>query len=165
MNPILALLLVWSVSTAHAETKPQQCWDCVEHLAMALPASNAQEDPSYEAELTPASVLPALSRCSLDESEVPTLQRLIAVFTDAWVSGGGADQVRQHLDRMPKLNAEERATLADGARQSLDTTLRHLVDHNCRLLLQSHFDEGASRQWLLRMIAFGREEDAEAPVE
>ena len=35
MKPILALLLVWSVSTAHAETKPQQCWDCVERLAMA----------------------------------------------------------------------------------------------------------------------------------
>jgi hypothetical protein len=132
---------------------------------MELPEANEQEDPSYEVGLTPASVLPALSQCSLDESELPTLQKLIEVFTDAWASAGGADQVRQQLEQMPQLSSEDRAKLVDGARQSLDTTLRHLVDHDCRLLLKSHFDEGASRQWLLRMIRFGREADAAAPVE
>ncbi|HEY2186858.1 MAG TPA: hypothetical protein VGH39_17855, partial [Xanthobacteraceae bacterium] len=48
------------------------------------------------------------------------------------------------------------AVVQIGARQDLDTTLRHLVDHSCRLLLQSHFDEGASRQWLLHMIELGQ---------
>ena len=47
-------------------------------------------------------------------------------------------------------------TRVDGARQDLDTTLRHLVDHNCRILLQSHFDEGASRRWILQMIELGQ---------
>ena len=31
-----------------------------------------------------------------------------------------------------------------------------LVDHNCRILLQFHFEEGASRTWLLKMIALRR---------
>ena len=46
--------------------------------------------------------------------------------------------------------------LVDGATKDLDTTLRHLVDHNCRLLLQSHFGEGASRKWVLQMIEIGQ---------
>ena len=54
------------------------------------------------------------------------------------------------------MSADDRAKLLDGASKDLDTTLRHLVDHNCRILLQSHFEEGASRAWLLRMIALGR---------
>jgi hypothetical protein len=165
LKPMIALLLLlWAASTANAGPRPPQCWDCVESLAMALPENNELQDPTYEQGLTPASVLPALSRCSLDESELPTLETLIDVFTDAWVSGGGVEQVRQQLDQVPKLSSEDRARLVDGARQSLDTTLRHLVDHNCQLLLKSHFDEGASRQWLLRMIRFGREADAAAPA-
>ena len=54
-------------------------------------------------------------------------------------------------------DTETRAKLVDGATQSLDSTLRHLIDHNCRLLLQSHFDEGASRAWILQMIQHGQE--------
>jgi hypothetical protein len=54
------------------------------------------------------------------------------------------------------VNVEDRAKLVDGARQDLDTTLRHLVDHSCRLLLQSHFDEGAGRTWILQMIEIGQ---------
>jgi hypothetical protein len=72
------------------------------------------------------------------------------------VQRGGAGYVQQHLEQMPQVSADDRARLVDGARQDLDTTLRHLVDHNCRLLLRSHFDEGASRAWLLKMIALGR---------
>ena len=160
LKPLIALLLIWAASPAHAEAKAQQCWDCVERLAMELPEINDHQDAAYEEELTPASVLPALSQCSLDDDEIPTLQKLIDVFTDAWVSGGGVEQVRRQLEQMPELSGDDRAKLVDGARQSLDTTLRHLIDHNCRLLLKSHFDEGASRKWLLQMIRFGRETDA-----
>ncbi len=121
---------------------------------------NVQEDPFYEEGLTPASVLPALSQCSLDENEIPDLQRLIRIFTDALVENGGVAYVREHLDRMPELSPFDRARLLDGATQSLDSTLRHLVDHNCRILLRSHFDEGASRAWILQMIELGRDADA-----
>ena len=51
---------------------------------------------------------------------------------------------------------DDRAKLVDGARQDLDTTLRHLVNHSCRLLLQSYFGEGASRDWILHMIELGQ---------
>ena len=57
---------------------------------------------------------------------------------------------------MPQVSADDRAKLVDGATQSLDSTRRHLVDDNCQILLQSHFDEGASRAWLLHMIELGR---------
>jgi hypothetical protein len=57
---------------------------------------------------------------------------------------------------MPQVSAADRVKLVDGARQDLDTTLRHLVDHNCRILLKEHFDEGGSRTWLLHMIDLGR---------
>jgi hypothetical protein len=67
--------------------------------------------------------------------------------------------VQKRLEQMPEVSADDRAKLVDGARQDLDTTLRHLVDHNCRILLQSHFDEGAGRAWLLKMIALGRGPD------
>ena len=123
---------------------------------MELPAVNPQEDPSYEQGLTPGSVLPALAQCSLDDGEIPTLQRIIKVFADAQVARGGAAYVREHLTLLPDVNVEDRAKLVDGARQDLDTTLRHLVDHNCRTLLQSHFDEGASRRWILQMIEIGQ---------
>ena len=123
---------------------------------MQLPEVNPQEDPQYEQGLPPGSVLPALAACSLDDSEIPSLQQVIQVFTDAQVQRGGATYVQKRLEQMPQVSADDRAKLVDGARQDLDTTLRHLVDHNCRLLLQSHFDEGASRTWLLKMIALGR---------
>jgi hypothetical protein len=73
-------------------------------------------------------VLPGLAQCSLDDSEIPTLRQI----------------------------TDDLAKLVDGARQDLDTTLRHLVDHSCQLLLQSHFDEGASREWILHMIDLGQ---------
>jgi hypothetical protein len=123
---------------------------------MELPEVNPQEDPSYESGLSPGSVLPALTACSLDDSEIPDLQQIIKIFTDALVDGGGTAYVRKHLEQMPQVSIEDRRKLIDGARQSLDSTLRHLVDHNCRILLRSHFDEGASRAWVLRMIKLGR---------
>jgi len=137
-----------------------QCWECLRHLAMELPEANPQEDPLYEQGLTPGSVLPALSQCSLDDGEISTLQQIIDVFTDALVENGGVAYVREHLAQIPQVSADDRAKLEDGARQSLDSTLRHLVDHNCRLLLKSHFDEGAGRLWLLKMIKLGGELNA-----
>jgi hypothetical protein len=150
----MTALAVWTVQ---ADPKSPQCWECLERLAMELPATNAQEDPEYEQGLTPGSVLPALSQCSLDDSELPTLRQIITIFTDALVDGGGVAFVQRHLEQLPRVSADDRAKLVDGARQSLDSTLRHLIDHNCRLLLQSHFDEGGSRAWILRMIQQGRE--------
>ena len=122
----------------------------------ATAGSQSTRGPSYEQGLTPGSVLPALAACSLDDSEIPDLRRIIQVFTDAQVKGGGVAYVRQQLEHMPEVSADDRAKLLDGARQDLDTTLRHLVDHNCRILLQAHFDEGGSRAWLLHMIDIGR---------
>ncbi|MGO9997046.1 MAG: hypothetical protein ACLPKW_04735 [Acetobacteraceae bacterium] len=87
------------------------------------------------------------------------MQQIIKVFNDAQVEHGGATYVRGHLAQLPDVSADDRAKLVDGARQDLDTTLRHLVDHSCRLLLQSHFDEGASRQWILHMIELGQKSD------
>jgi hypothetical protein len=42
--------------TAAADPKSPQCWDCLQRLAMGLPADNTQEDPSYEQGLTPGPV-------------------------------------------------------------------------------------------------------------
>jgi hypothetical protein len=142
-------------SPAHADPPRLQCWNCLQRLTLQLPATNPQEDPTYEQGLTPGSVLPALNACSLDDSEIPNLKRIIQVFTDAQLAGGPA-YVQKHLEQMPQVSPSDRAKLVDGARKDLDTTLRHLVDHNCRLLLQSHFDEGASRAWLLHMISLGQ---------
>jgi hypothetical protein len=153
---LAALALLLSVHFATADPVRPQCWDCLERMTMELPDINPQEDPSYEQGLTPGSVLPALTACSLDDAAIPDLQQIIGIFTDAAVDGGGVAYVQKHLEQMPQVNADDRAKLLDGARKDLDTTLRHLVDHNCRILLQSHFDEGASRAWLLRMIALGR---------
>jgi hypothetical protein len=151
-----ALTLFLAPSAARADPIRMQCWDCIQRLAMQLPAVNPQEDPSYEQGLTPGSVLPALTTCSLDDGQIPDLRRIIQVFTDAQVKGGGVAYVGQQLEHMPEVSADDRAKLIDGAKQDLDTTLRHLVDHNCRLLLQAHFDEGGSRAWLLHMIDIGR---------
>jgi hypothetical protein len=105
-------------------------------------------------------VLPALSQCGLDDGEISTLRQIIEVFTDASIERGGAAYVKAHLDQMPQVSPADRAKLTDGAKQDLDTARRHLVDHNCRILLKSHFDEGASRAWILRMIDLGRTSDA-----
>jgi hypothetical protein len=154
---LAALIAALAGASARADPKSPQCWECVRRLAMELPEVNAQEDPSYEAGLTAGSVLPALTQCSLDDSDIPVLQQVIEVFTDALVDRGGAPYVREHLKQIPQVSADDRAKLVDGATQSLDSTLRHLIDHNCRLLLQSHFDEGASRAWILQMIQHGQE--------
>ncbi len=153
---LVAVLLPLAATSARADPPNPQCWDCLKRLAKELPAVNPQEDPTYEEGLTPGSVLPALASCSLDDGELPTLQKLIKVFTDASVGGGGVAYVRQQLEHMPEVSPDDRAKLEDGAKQDLDTTLRHLIDHSCRLLLQSHFDEGASQAWLLRMIDLGQ---------
>ena len=153
---VAALMVGCASLAARADPINPQCWECVRRLAMQLPEANPQEDPLYEQGLTPGSVLPAFTQCSLDDGELPTLQRIITILTDALVENGGVSYVRDHLAQIPELSADDRAKLVDGARQSLDSTLRHLVDHNCRLLLQSHFDEGASRRWLLNMIQLGQ---------
>ncbi|MFI5034427.1 MAG: hypothetical protein ACHQPH_27390, partial [Reyranellales bacterium] len=157
----IASLLALAASAAEAAPKTPQCWDCIERLAMELPDTNALADPAYEEELSPASVLPALLQCSLDDGEIPTLQQIIRIFTDAQAEGDGVAYVREHLEQIPKLSVDDRAKLTDGARQDLNTTRRHLIDHNCRLLLKSHFDEGASRQWIIQMIALGRKSGAQ----
>ena len=83
------------------------------------------------------------------------LQEIIRIFTDALVNGGGVAYVRDHLGQVAQLSSEDRARLVDGAAQSLNSTLRS--DHHiCRILLKSHFDEGASRGWILAMIDLGR---------
>ena len=125
-------------------------------VAMEVPEVNAEGDQAYEDGLTAGSVLPALSQCSLDDGEISTLRQIIEVFTDASIERGGAAYVKAHLDQMPQVSPADRAKLTDGAKQDLDTARRHLVDHNCRILLKSHFDEGASRAWILRMIELGR---------
>jgi hypothetical protein len=50
---------------------------------MEFPEKNPQEDPFYEDELSPGSVVGAFAKCSLDDSEIPVLQQIISVFTDA----------------------------------------------------------------------------------
>ena len=156
---LAASMLVLTGLSAGADPKRPQCWDCLQRLAMELPEVNPQEDPVYEEGLTAGSVLPALTQCSLDDGEIPILQQIINIFTDALVTNGGAAYVREHLDKTPQVSLDDRAKLTDGARQSLDSTLRHLTDHNCRILLKSHFDEGASREWILRMIELGHNSD------
>jgi len=150
---VLALIL--ATFPARSDMPEPQCWTCLRSLAMRLPAVNPQEDSSYEDGLTPGSVLPALASCSLDDSELPDLRKIIQIFTDASMQRDGVVYVKERLEQLPQMKADDRARLLDGARQDLQTTLRHLIDHNCRLLLQSHFDEGASRDWILKMIAIG----------
>ncbi len=153
---LLAATLAAAAWQVRADPKTRQCWECLRELAMQLPAANPQEDPSYEQGLSPGSVLPALTQCSLDDGEIPVLQQIITVFADAQDDGGVA-YVEQHLARIPEVSAGDRAKLVDGARQSLDSTWRHLVDHNCRILLQSLFDDGGSRDWIVRMVDQGEE--------
>lgn len=151
---VLCLLL--ALTPALADPPNPQCWECLKHLILQLPRDNPQRDPSYEDGLSPGSVLPALAACSLDDSELPVLQQIIGVFTDAQANGGGAGYVQTNLAQISQLSADSRAKLTDGARQDLPTTLRHLIDRNCRLLLQAHFDEGASQAWLLGMVERGQ---------
>src|SRR5262249_23544075 len=116
---VLMLAPTWLV--AHADPLRLQCWRCLEHLAMQLPETNPQQDPPYEQGLTPGSVLPALTACSLDAGEIPDLQRIIKVFTDASVQGGGAGYVQKQLEQLPQVSAADRAKLVDGATKDLDT--------------------------------------------
>jgi len=157
---LTSLMIALAGLTVRAEQTKSQCWDCLQRLARELPAVNAQEDPTYEQGLTSASVLPALSQCSLDDGDSPVLQQIIEIFTDALVEGGGAAYVREHLEQMPQVSMDDRAKLTYGAALSLSFTRRHLIDHNCRILLKSHIVAGASREWILRMIQLGRESDA-----
>lgn len=150
------LLLPLLASPTKADPIRPQCWECLEHLAMELPAVNPQEDPFYEQGLSPGSVLPALTSCSLDDSEIPVLKQIIKIFSDASLDSNGVAYVRQHLAQLADVSADDQAKLLDGAKQDLDSTLRHLVDHNCRILLKDHFDQGASRDWILHMIQLGR---------
>jgi hypothetical protein len=43
-----AASVVALAGSAAAYPKSPQCWDCLQRLAMGLPAINAQEDPTYE---------------------------------------------------------------------------------------------------------------------
>ena len=81
--------------------------------------------------------------------------QIIQIFADAQAAQGGAAYVRDHLAQLPDV-VRTTGQVGGRGKQDLDTTLRHLVDHNCRLLLQSHFEEGASRDWILHMIELGQ---------
>jgi hypothetical protein len=82
--------------TAAADPQRPQCWDCLQRLAVGLPAVNAQEDPSYEQGLTPGSLSPGLAQCSLDDGAIPTLRRIIKIFTDAQVDGATYSGITLH---------------------------------------------------------------------
>ena len=45
-----------------------------------------------------------------------------------------AAYVQDHLAQLPPVNPDDRSKLVDGAKQDLDTTLPHLVDHRPRCL-------------------------------
>ena len=150
----VSCLLVPCRSSADQENR--QCWDCLERLAMDFPEKNPQEDPILEEGLSVASVVGAFEKCSLDDSESPTLRRIIGVFNDARLQKDGVAYVREHLNAIPNLSNEDRAKLVDGARQDLSTTLGFLTNRNCRILLQSQFDTGVSRTWLLQVVQAGR---------
>lgn len=150
----VSCLLVPCRSSADEENR--QCWDCLEQLAMDFPEKNPQEDPFLEDGLSVASVVGAFEKCSLDDGETPTLRRIIGVFSDALFKKDGVAYVREHLNAIPNLSNEDRAKLVDGARQDLSTTLGFLTNRNCRILLQSQFDTGASRTWLLQVVQAGR---------
>lgn len=152
---LAAAMIAVAAWMALADPVSPQCWGCLRVLAMQLPPANPQEDPTYEQGLSPGSVLPALSQCSLDDSELPVLRQIIKIFSDAQ-DDGGVPYVASHLGQVRDLSAGDKARLLDGARQSLDSTWRHLVDHNCRVLLRSLFDEGGSRDWILHLIEQGR---------
>ena len=98
---------------------------------MELPAVNPQADPTYEEGLTPGSVLPALTTCSLDDGELPVLRKIIQVFTELRLAAAASPMCGSTWSRCPR-SAGDRAKLEDGARQDLQTTLRYLIDHNCR---------------------------------
>jgi hypothetical protein len=93
--------------TAAVDPKSPQCWDCLQRLAMGLPAVNAQEDPSYEQGLTPGSVSPGLAQCSLDDGKIPTLRQIINILTDAQAEHGGAAYAglfnAQYMTRMARI--------------------------------------------------------------
>jgi hypothetical protein len=147
------LVMPWGSA---AEEANRQCWDCLKQLAMEFPEKNPQEDPFFEDGLSVASVVGAFTKCSLDDSEIPTLQKIISVFSDALTEKDGPAYVREHLTAIPTLSDEERAKLVDGARQDLSTTLGFITNHNCRILFQSQFDSGAGRAWLLKVVQAGR---------
>ena len=151
----IAAAIAVVAGTAAADPVSPQCWGCLRVLAMQLPAVNPQEDPSYEQGLSAGSVLPSLSQCSLDDGEIPVLRQIITIFSDAQDNGGVA-YLDAHLRQIPELSAADRARLLDGARQSLDSTWRYLVNHNCRILLRSMFDDGGGRDWILHMIEIGQ---------
>ena len=150
----VSCLLVPCRSSADEESR--QCWDCLERLAMDFPEKNPQEDPILEEGLSVASVVGAFEKCSLDDSESPTLRQIIGAFNDALLQKDGVAYVREHLNAIPNLSNEDRAKLVDGARKDLSTTLGFLTNRNCRILLQFQFDNGASRTWLLHVIQAGR---------
>jgi len=150
----VSCLLVPCRSSADEENR--QCWDCLKRLAMDFPEKNPQEDPFLEDGLSVASVVGAFGKCSLDDSEIATLRRIIGVFSDALFEKDGVAYVREHLKAIPNLSNEDRAKLVDGARQDLSTTLGFLTNRNCRILLQSQFDTGVSRTWLLQVVQAGR---------
>ena len=106
-------------------------------------------------------MLPALTVCSLDDGELPGMRKMIQVFTDASVSGGGVAYVRQHLEQMPEVEPGRTVRSWRMGRGRIWT--RHSgtqFDHEtAALLLKAHFDEGAS-QWILRMIELGRGTEA-----
>src|SRR5947208_436930 len=93
-HPCITAFMIAVAGAAAADPKDQQCWECLQRLAMDLPVVNVEQDPFYELGLTPGSVLPALARCSLDDGEIPTLRQIIKVFADAQAEHGGAAYVR-----------------------------------------------------------------------
>jgi hypothetical protein len=139
-----------------AQDDNRQCWDCLERLAMTFPEKNPQEDPFFEDGLSPGSVVGAFAKCSLDDSEIPVLQRIIGVLSDALFEKDPLAYVREHLKQIPDLSDADQAKLVDGARQDLSTTLGAITNRNCRIMFQSQFDTGASRAWLLQVIKAGR---------
>ena len=111
---VVAVLIPPSAGWADEENR--QCWDCLKRLAMEFPEKNPQEDPFFEDGISPNSVVGAFVKCSLDDTEIPVLQQIINVFTDALFTKDGLSYVREHLKGIPDLGDEDRAKLVDGAR-------------------------------------------------
>src|ERR1700742_982244 len=124
----VSCLLVPCRSSADEENR--QCWDCLAQLAMDFPEKNPQEDPFLEDGLSVASVVGAFEKCSLDDSEILTLRRIIGVFSDALFKKDSVAYVRERVNDIPDLSNEDRAKLVDGARQDLSTTLGFLTNRN-----------------------------------
>ncbi len=147
---LVGFLLAAAVPRARAEKGRA---DALKNVVNAFPALNPAADPDYMNEFGDP-IPDQLAKCRYKPDETESIEKLVALF-DQYISLDKQDKsgLLAAIKRdFPDMKTGDYLGLKMGIMAAPDVTKSALINESCPLLLKQHYDNGARRADLIKVI-------------